>query len=155
MIIDEIKTISTISELMERYEKSWKNSFNSFDLLNNIIQNSNRKLQEILIDISISRSYYYKVINVEVNPSRDTLIELLIAYRADFSDVQAVLESFNYNGLSFQVKRDLIFIYAILHKKNLMFINDVLYNQKMNLLCKEVIRKRDGWWPIVKLNATS
>ncbi|WP_204665139.1 hypothetical protein [Fusibacter tunisiensis] len=112
-------------------------------MLNNIIQSSNRKLREILTEISISRSYYYKVINVEVTPSRDTLIELLIAYRADFSDVQAVLESFNYNGLSFQFKRDLIFIYAILHKKNLMFINYVLYDQKMNLLCKEVIRKRD------------
>ena len=144
MIIDEIKTISTIDELIERFEKCWKSSFNSFDLLNNLIQSSNRKLRKILTEISISRSYYYKVINVEVTPSRDTLIELLIAYRADFSDVQAVLESFNYNGLSFQVKRDLIFIYSILHKKNLMFINDVLYNQKMNLLCKEVIRKRDG-----------
>ncbi len=137
IIIDEISKIESVEQLLKKYEDDWSKKQEPYSSLNKALQKSTRKTRDILRDLSISRSYYYKIINATSKPFRDVLIELLIALRVDIYDVQEILEANDYLGLDYRIKRELIVIYVIVHGKCTMELNELLYDNKLPLIGRE------------------
>lgn len=80
---------------------------------------------EIIKNSYIEKSYFYKILRGEANPSRDKVLQIALSMKLDKEEALKLLSVAGY-GLSPQVKRDYIILYCMDEKLDPFITNDIL-----------------------------
>ena len=78
----------------------------------------------------------YQIFSGTRNPSRDSLLCILIAMELDIEQTQEILKIAEFAPLFPKLKRDAIIISGILNKNSVAQINEILYDNNEHTLNK-------------------
>jgi transcriptional regulator with XRE-family HTH domain len=104
------------------------------DYLRELLEKKQRSSQDIIQQINFSKSYYYKVLNGEKNPSRDVLLQLAILLSCSLEESNNLLRYGKFAPLYVKDPRDAITYYSIARGLTLIETNHLLDDQKHRLL---------------------
>lgn len=83
-----------------------------------------------------SEVYLHQVFSGRRNPSRDRLLCLCLGLECDFVHVQELLRRCGYAMLYERVRRDVILLYCVLHRKTVFEANELLEHYQEPLLIR-------------------
>lgn len=96
--------------------------------LSNILKKKGFVKSYVIKKSELSEVMGYQIFSGVRNPSRDSLISLLVAMELDVEDVQSLLRVAGFAELYPKMKRDSIIINGIFTKKTVAQINESLYD---------------------------
>ncbi len=114
--------------------------FEDFDSLNfpitlkNLLESRSLKPTDIIKTTPLSKSYVYAVLSGKKAPSRDKIISICIAIKADLTDCNSLLKSASYRFLHPKSKRDSIIIFSLNKGLSLAEVNIELERAHLELL---------------------
>lgn len=114
---------------IDNYLSENKDELIQFDVMkfwNDIIKKSGMNKTEIIDKADCGYNYFYCIISGKKIPSRDKIIELMIAMKLDVDDCQNALKVHGKAPLYPRIKRDSIIIHGINNHKSVNEINAVL-----------------------------
>lgn len=89
---------------------------------------------ELILASQIQRNYAYQILNGTKNPGRDKVLALCLAAKMDYAETQRALALANLGKLYPRRKRDSIVIFALDQKLSVQQTNELLYEEKENVL---------------------
>lgn len=99
------------------------------DVLNEHIGKSTMPIRTIAELSGINNSTIHRILNNEMNPTRNTLLRLAFIMEMSFEETQVLLKAGNRSLLSASRIRDLIIMQGIVQKRFLGDVNDTLTDQ--------------------------
>ncbi len=96
--------------------------------LSNILEKKGFVKSHVIKKSELSEVMGYQIFSGVRNPSRDSLISILVAMELDVEDVQSLLRVAGFAELYPKMKRDSIIINGIFTKKTVAQINESLYD---------------------------
>lgn len=96
--------------------------------LSNILEKKGFVKSHVIKKSELSEVMGYQIFSGVRNPSRDSLISILVAMELDVEDVQSLLQVAGFAELYPKMKRDSIIINGIFTKKTVAQINESLYD---------------------------
>lgn len=128
----------------DSFLENYKNQINQkpiSDLLYNFIQQvsegNRKKEREIRKATQLGQSTYNHILSGQKNPSRNSLLCILIALELDIDTCNRTLKKAGFNELYVKNKRDIIIYKGVLQHESVAVINDLLYKEGLELLTKE------------------
>ncbi len=122
---------------VEKFIEKHKNDFivlNVKSMWTKLIKKSGLTKTEIIDKSNCGYNYFYCIINGKKTPSRDKIIELIVAMGLDVDDCQTALLFSGRAPLYPRVKRDCIIIYGIENKQTIYQISETLKRNGENIL---------------------
>jgi len=104
------------------------------DYLHELLTNKEITSQQIIQQINFSKSYYYKVLNGEKNPSRDILLQLAILLNCTIEETTKLLKYGKFAPLYVKDHRDAIIYFGLSKGLTLIEINHLLDDHNCHLL---------------------
>lgn len=137
-IFDTDKLISelyntNLKKYLEKYTKDFK-YIEIYKYLNYLIDKSEISKSEIIQKTDINKFYAYQILKGMKNPARNKVLPFVFALNLDLDEAQKMLRCCNYPILNPRFKRDSVIIYGIIHKMNLMQVNEILFDNNLDLL---------------------
>lgn len=112
---------------------AFKSKYKDFIGVGNFVSSLRKLLSSKCIDLSqipartgMNRSYFYQIANGTRSPSRDKIIIIGFAVKADFDELNTLLHSAERQALYAKNKRDSVIIYALNHRYSLSACNELL-----------------------------
>ena len=104
------------------------------ELINALYVKTDMTKAELARRSGVSTVYLHQLFSGRRNPSREKLICLAIGLGASLDETQEMLRRSGFAELYAKDKRDAIIIFGITHGKNLLQVNDDLFDKKMETL---------------------
>ena len=104
------------------------------DYLNYLLQSKNISKAALIASSNLERTYVYHILNGSKTPGRDKLIILAIAAGADIVETQNLLKYAQERPLYVRDRRDGLIYYGIDRGKSLMYINETLMENNLEIL---------------------
>lgn len=108
------------------------------DFLAILLEEKDLKQSAVVRDADINATYGYEIFTGrKKSPSRDIMIKLALAMQCNLDDTNRLLKISNNSELYAKSKRDVIIIYAIMHRYSIIDTNHELYRFGQPLLGEE------------------
>ena len=104
------------------------------DYLNYLLQSKNISKAALIANSNLERTYVYHILSGSKTPGRDKLIILAIAAGADIAETQNLLKYAQERPLYVRDRRDGLIYYGIDRCKSLMYINETLMENNLEIL---------------------
>ena len=104
------------------------------DYLNYLLQSKNISKASLIANSNLERTYVYHILSGTKTPGRDKLIILAIAAGADIAETQNLLKYAQERPLYVRDRRDGLIYYGIDRGKSLMYINETLLENNLEIL---------------------
>ncbi|MBD5129245.1 MAG: helix-turn-helix transcriptional regulator [Ruminococcaceae bacterium] len=138
----ERSTDELLNEIKQTHEieKFIKNNSGEFtdkplhEMLNELIVNRKLKKSEVIKGSGLNRVYAYQILSGKKMPSRDKLIAFCFGLQLDVDETNSLLKSVGLPVLYARNKRDSIIIYAINSGKSVFITNNLLFENKFEIL---------------------
>ena len=104
------------------------------DYLNYLLQSKNISKAALIANSNLERTYVYHILNGSKTPGRNKLIILAIAAGADIAETQNLLKYAQERPLYVRDRRDGLIYYGIDRGKSLMYINETLMENHLEIL---------------------
>ena len=104
------------------------------ELINALYVKTDMTKAELARRSGVSTVYLHQLFSGRRNPSREKLICIAIGLGASLDETQEMLRRSGFAELYAKDKRDAIIIFGIAHGKNLLQVNDDLFDKNMETL---------------------
>ena len=104
------------------------------DYLNYLLQSKNISKATLIANSNMERTYVYHILSGNKTPGRNKLIILAIAAGADITETQNLLKYAQERPLYVRDRRDGLIYYGIDQGKSLMYINETLMENNLEIL---------------------
>ena len=104
------------------------------ELINALYVKTDMTKAELARRSGVSTVYLHQLFSGRRNPSREKLICIAIGLGASLDETQEMLRRSGFAELYAKDKRDAIIIFGITHGKNLLQVNDDLFDKNMETL---------------------
>lgn len=130
----ELMQQSDISKYISENQGCWVES-DMKSLLAQAFKRNPIPKSELAKRSGMSEVFVHQVFAGRRKPSRDRMLCLCLGLRTTQEETQELLRSTGYSQLHPRVKRDAIILHAIIHGKELMEVNDLLFAEGEKTLC--------------------
>ncbi|MFO7635879.1 MAG: hypothetical protein R6W96_01060 [Clostridia bacterium] len=132
-LLNEIMNSRELTDFLENNKERFIHMSLSKYLLK-LIHEKNIPISEIIQHTTIEKSYMYQILNGRRNPSRNKLLQMVIAMGLDIEETQNLLKIGNMGILYAKAPRDVAIIYSIKNKYSLIQTQVVLEEFGFELL---------------------
>lgn len=116
----------------QSYEDFYNKNIHSFEekdyvnIWKEVLAELNIKKNDIIAKADIGYTYFYDILRGEKHPSRDTLVKLCLAIGLGVEDCQKILYTYDWAYLSPHIKRDSVFMFALVKELTIEETNSIL-----------------------------
>lgn len=132
-LMNEIKQTNEIEKFIEKNDGEFTDK-PLHEMLNEIITEKRLKKSEVIKGSGLNRVYAYQILAGKKSPSRDKLIAFCFGLQLNVDETNSLLKSAGMPVLYARNKRDSIIIYAINSGKTVFITNNLLYENKFEIL---------------------
>lgn len=125
------------SKSIDEYVKNSSNHFVDTEIsneLNAILKSKGLIKSEVIKKADINEIYGFQIFSGIRNPSRDKLIALCFGMELDVDETQSLLKVAGFAQLYPKKKRDSIILFGIKNRKNIMVVNESLFENAEDTL---------------------
>lgn len=106
--------------------------------LNELIRAKKARKGKLFQAAGIHENYGYQILNGKRYPSREVLLSIFLSLRLTPEEANAFLKTHGFSPLYVRRKADAAVIYSLLHGWSVMQCNELLFENGLPLLVKEV-----------------
>ena len=131
-LMNEIK-----SKRLDRYLEANSSEFTEITLheyICNIIKEKGLQKSKVVARSGLNRIYAYQIFAGKRMPSRDKLISVGFGLQLDLDGMDKLLRQAGYSPLYARNKRDSVIIYAVINKKSIFAVNEMLFDNNFEIL---------------------
>lgn len=132
-LLNEIKSTNEIQKFIDSNSEEFS-SEPLHKLLCEMIKSSGLKKSDVVRRSGLNRVYTYQILQGRRLPSRDKLVALCFGMQLTLDETNDLLKSAGLAELYARSKRDSLIIYAINSKKNIFFVNELLFDNGFEIL---------------------
>lgn len=131
--MSELKSENNLDEFTDSYKDIFMDKPLS-DYLNSLLAKYNVTKAEVIKRSSLATAYGYQIFDGRKKPKRDKVIQLAFGFGLTLKETQTLLKFAGHSELYPKVRRDVLFIYGINNKLNIVEIEQLLFQMKENSL---------------------
>lgn len=135
-LLDGLKNADYIKAFLDLHEQDFL-SQSLIDYLNELMNEKNITVAQVAKNSGIGE-YVYKIFNGERNAKRDTLVAISFGMHLTFEETQLLLRIAKFAILDSRDRRDGIMIYALMHGLSIFECDDLLNNDNLITLYKNL-----------------
>lgn len=131
-LMNEIK-----SKRLDRYLEANSSEFTEITLheyICNIIKEKGLQKSKVVARSGLNRIYAYQIFAGKRMPSRDKLLAVGFGLQLDLDEMDKLLRQAGYSPLYARNKRDSVIIYAVINKKSIFAVNEMLFDNNFEIL---------------------
>lgn len=131
-LMNEIK-----SKRLDRYLEANSSEFTEITLheyICNIIKEKGLQKSKVVARSGLNRIYAYQIFAGKRMPSRDKLLAVGFGLQLDLDGMDKLLRQAGYSPLYARNKRDSVIIYAVINKKSIFAVNEMLFDNNFEIL---------------------
>lgn len=132
-LLNEIKQTDEIKNFIKRNDDEFL-SKPLHEVIAEIIKDKNLKKSEVVARSGLNRIYAYQILSGKRVPSRDKLIAFCFGLQLDLDETNKLLKRSGLSELYAKNKRDSIIIFAINSKKSVFSVNELLFDNGLDIL---------------------
>lgn len=127
-VLNQIDHKKNLEHFIDNNKSNINDNVTLCTYLNNIIKSKKLKKSEVIKASGIPRTYAYQILQGQKNPNRDKLISLCIAISMNLDQVQRTLTIAQKGILYAKNHRDMVIIFAINRRFNILETNELLFD---------------------------
>lgn len=132
-LLEELKSCESFKKFKNENTSQIVKS-NLSECLNSLLESKKMKKSDIIKASSVNDVYAYQIFSGVRIPERKKVLSILIAMKATLDEVQSLLKSTGYTPLYVKNPFDCVIIYGICNNLSVININEVLYENNLELL---------------------
>lgn len=132
-LLEELKSCKSFKKFKNENTSQIVKS-NLSECLNLLLESKKMKKSDIIKASSVNDVYAYQIFSGVRIPERKKVLSILIAMKATLDEVQSLLKSTGYTPLYVKNPFDCVIIYGICNNLSVIAINEVLYENNLELL---------------------
>ena len=134
---EELREARSFSSFADGFDEEFLSAEVGRDLSALIRERKARKAQ-LFLDAGIHENYGYQILSGKRYPSREVLLSIFLSLRLTPEEANVFLKTHGFSPLYVRRKADAAVIYSLLHGWSVMQCNELLFENGLPLLVKEV-----------------